>query len=74
MQTVHLVGGEDAAGVLVERIAGEDRTRTATALADVLLSRFGFTSSTVLLARGEGFPYSLAAGPRGGTGCACPCC
>lgn len=55
-----------AAGLQVERIAGGDRTRTAAAVADVLLTRFGFTSSTVLLARGDDFADSLAAAPRGG--------
>jgi putative cell wall-binding protein len=55
-----------ARGVTVERIAGATRTETATAFADALLTRFGFDASTVLLARGEHFPDSLAAGPRGG--------
>lgn len=54
-----------ASGLEVSRLSGADRAQTATAVADALLARTG-PAETVLLARGDGFADSLAAGPRGG--------
>jgi poly-gamma-glutamate capsule biosynthesis protein CapA/YwtB (metallophosphatase superfamily)/putative cell wall-binding protein len=56
-----------ARGVAVERVSGPDRTATAARVADLLTTRFGFAPDAALLARGDGFPDALAAGPRAGT-------
>jgi putative cell wall-binding protein len=88
IEQVLLLGGKAAvsdavetalsgSGMTVVRIAGGDRTETATQLADYMLdpaNRFAlgpfavaFDDSHVNLARGDGFPDALAGGPHGGT-------
>lgn len=62
----HVVEHVRERGITVERIAGQDRTGTAAEMARVLSERFAFSSAQVLLSRGDDFPDSLAAGPRGG--------
>jgi putative cell wall-binding protein len=64
------------AGLEVVRIAGGDRTETATQLADFMLDSsntfalgpltFGFDDAHINLARGDGFPDALAGGPHAG--------
>lgn len=77
IQHVIIVGGtaavsDDIATVLealdltVQRIAGEDRTITAQAVANFLVADLGYGGDDVVLARGDAFPDALSAGPRGG--------
>lgn len=48
------------------RVAGTDRFGTATAIADLEKTDFGFPVTTAILAFGMNFPDALAAGPLGG--------
>ena len=49
------------------RLEGGDRTLTAQAIANYAVSKLGFSTSHVNLARGDEFPDALAGGPHGGT-------
>lgn len=53
-------------GTEVTRVAGLDRTATATAIADFALANLGFVDDHVDLALGPGFADALAGGPHGG--------
>jgi putative cell wall-binding protein len=53
-------------GITVARLAGVDRTDTATAVADFELGSLGFSTSHVNLARGDLFPDSLSGGAHAG--------
>ena len=52
-------------GYTVERVAGADRTATASRLADWAVQKLGFAEDLVLLARGDNFPDALAASVHG---------
>jgi putative cell wall-binding protein len=59
-------GAAAGAGVVVDRVAGADRYATATALADFERASLGWTSSDVVLARGDAFSDALAGAPLAG--------
>jgi len=61
-----VVSQVQAKGITVERLAGQNRQQTATAISDFELSRLGFPGIHVNLARGDNFPDALAGGPHGG--------
>lgn len=52
----------------VRRISGPDRRRTALAIADFMIDDFGLNIDHVDLARGDGFPDAVSAGPHAGLG------
>jgi len=55
-------------GITIDmQFAGADRTDTAAQLWDYLISAYGFSKSTVILASGANFPDALSAGPWGGS-------
>lgn len=77
IKTVFIIGGtgavsqsvEDeikAMGITVSRLAGNDRSETATKVADYEIKNFSFVTSHVDMARGDGFADALAGGPHGG--------
>jgi putative cell wall-binding protein len=77
IQHVVIVGGEVAVqpqveamirakGISVQRVAGQDRTATAVAMAEFLASTVGWSMDHVNLARGDAFPDAVAGGPHGG--------
>jgi putative cell wall-binding protein len=53
--------------IVVERLAGRDRTETAAVIADAAIDRFAFSAELALLARGDDFPDALAASAHAGT-------
>jgi hypothetical protein len=53
-------------GITVTRLAGADRTATATKVADWELANQSFSTTTVDLARGDDFPDALSASAHGG--------
>lgn len=55
-----------ALGVDVRRIAGGDRTATATAIADVAVDELGYSDTHVNLARGDDFADALAGSANAG--------
>ncbi|MDQ3973412.1 MAG: cell wall-binding repeat-containing protein [Actinomycetota bacterium] len=55
-----------ALGVQVQRVAGAERTETASRLADVALTELGWTAAHVNVARGDDFPDALTMGPHVG--------
>lgn len=58
----------DAMGITTQRIAGADRTQTATMLAEqVEIPLLGFTNTRAVLADGANFPDALSGGPHGGS-------
>lgn len=61
-----VVSQVQAKGITVERLAGQTRQTTATAISDFELSHLGFPGTHVNLARGDNFPDALAGGPHGG--------
>lgn len=52
--------------ISVKRLAGPDRTATATAIADFELADLGFSDTSASLARGDMFPDALAGGAYAG--------
>jgi SpoIID/LytB domain protein len=55
-------------GISVERPHGSDRFQTAKVLADLAISRWGFSATHVDIPTGESFPDALTAGPHAGKG------
>lgn len=53
-------------GINVIRGAGANRFETATNVADLSKSAFGFSDARISLANGERFPDALSAAPRNG--------
>jgi putative cell wall-binding protein len=77
IEHVVMIGGTDAIssavvddlatlGVSVQRLAGDDRTYTALAVAEFLFEHLSYDANDLAIARGDTFPDALAAGPRGG--------
>lgn len=77
IQHVLLLGGTSAVssavqqtlvtdGMTVQRVAGVDRTQTATAIAAIETSQLGFTTANVNLARGDTYPDALTGGAYSG--------
>jgi hypothetical protein len=79
VKRVLLLGGPEAIGSVVEeqirnlnggiavtRLAGQDRTATAAAVADFAVGTLGFSRDHVDLALGLDFADALAGGPHGG--------
>lgn len=73
-----IVGGDDAVSAGVEahlddddtttdRVAGDTRTETATALADYAIEYLDFDASDLELARGDTFPDALTIAPLAGS-------
>lgn len=56
----------EAMGVEVLRVAGDDRTETATEIADLAVDQLGFATDHVNLARGDEFADALSGGPHAG--------
>lgn len=56
----------EATGVDVIRLAGDDRTETATAVADFAVAELGFGETHSNVARGDKFPDALTGGPHAG--------
>ncbi len=56
-----------ALGVDVRRIAGLNRTQTATEIADVAVAELGFSTSHVNIARGDDFPDALSGSGNAGS-------
>ena len=54
-------------GVTTERLSGDTRFSTATAIAERAIDDFGFTDAHVDVASGRNFPDALAGGALGGT-------
>lgn len=55
-----------AAGMTVVRVAGIDRTQTATAIATLETAQLSYSTTTVDLARGDIYPDALSGGPYSG--------
>lgn len=53
-------------GITVTRVAGSDRTGTATGLADLEVSQLGFSAAHANLARGDFYADALAGGAHAG--------
>lgn len=57
----------EALGVEVRRVAGADRTLTATQIADLGVDELGYSTSHVNIARGDDFPDALSGSGNAGT-------
>lgn len=53
-------------GMTVQRVAGNDRTQTATAIATLETTQLGFSTTAVNLARGDTYPDALTGGAYSG--------
>jgi putative cell wall-binding protein/uncharacterized protein (DUF2141 family) len=52
--------------LVVDRIAGADRTETARLFAEYALSKLGFSATGINVARGDLYPDALSGGPHAG--------
>jgi putative cell wall-binding protein len=77
IRSVLIVGGTSAVseataqsiqamGIVVNRVAGNDRTDTAAMVADHAIDNLGFVNTSVDLARGDAFADALAGAPHAG--------